>query len=228
MLGEKYLAGHNITREKFSSTNVRREKLFSVANTTSSSNQNHNKDGRLWAPFLQWLTYHCHCIFLMYPFEGLCVFQCCIVNLLEACRSLHWHDWIKSNWCQEICCAERKKLRTLFDDNFVALPPLQKVPTVPPTQIQYRTTLQRTNSKVLVYVYAHNQYWKKCLATTWQKAVSLYSLNLYSEYDSTWKVWIFIKQCGRSEFSLNNSTMKVNLRVQCKSKIQHKCPELFY
>ncbi len=53
---------------------------------------------------------------------------------------------------------KEKKLRSLFDDNSVALPPLQKVPTVPPTQIQYRTTLQRTNSKVLVYVYAHNQY----------------------------------------------------------------------
>jgi hypothetical protein len=47
MLGEKYLAGHNITREKFCSTNVRREKLFSVANSTPSSNQNHIKDDRL-------------------------------------------------------------------------------------------------------------------------------------------------------------------------------------
>jgi hypothetical protein len=28
---------------------------------------------------------------------------------------------------------KEKKLRTLFDDNFVALPPLQKVPTVTPT-----------------------------------------------------------------------------------------------
>jgi len=70
----KILAVQNVRREIFSSTNVRREKLFSVANTTSSSNQNHNKDGRLWAPFLQWLTYHCHCIFLMYPFEGLLFF----------------------------------------------------------------------------------------------------------------------------------------------------------
>ena len=129
----KILAVQNVRREIFSSTNVRREKLFSVANTTSSSNQNHNKDGRLWAPFLQWLTYHCHCIFLMYPFEGLCVFQCCIVNLLEACRSLHWHDWKKAIDVKKFVVPKEKKLRTLFDDNFVALPPLQKVPTVTPT-----------------------------------------------------------------------------------------------
>ena len=109
----KNLAEQNVWREKFSSTNVRRRKIFSSPSQHQPQTNITTKMVGFEHPFCnEWHTIITASL-LMHLFEALHVFQWCIANWLQALLPLHRHASMKEQLMSGNFMCREKNYREL-------------------------------------------------------------------------------------------------------------------